>query len=40
MLVLHIGLISSTALNMLVVPAAYYVLHRRRAARHEFSVST
>jgi Cu/Ag efflux pump CusA len=26
-----IGLISSTALNMLVVPAAYYAAHSRRA---------
>jgi CzcA family heavy metal efflux pump len=30
--VIIFGLISSTALNMLVVPAAYYALHRRRAA--------
>jgi CzcA family heavy metal efflux pump len=28
--VIIFGLISSTALNMLVVPAAYYALHRRR----------
>lgn len=30
--VIIFGLISSTALNMLVVPAAYYALHRRHAS--------
>ena len=30
--VIIFGLISSTALNMLVVPAAYFALHRRRAS--------
>jgi Cu/Ag efflux pump CusA len=29
--VIIFGLISSTALNMLVVPAAYYAAHARRA---------
>ena len=28
--VIVFGLISSTALNMLVVPAAYYALHQRQ----------
>jgi multidrug efflux pump subunit AcrB len=30
--VIIFGLVSSTALNMLVVPAAYYALHRNRTA--------
>ena len=30
--VIIFGLITSTALNMLVVPAAYYALHARREA--------
>ena len=30
--VIIFGLISSTALNMVVVPSAYYALHRRRSA--------
>ena len=30
--VIIVGLISSTALNMVVVPAAYYTLHRRHAS--------
>ena len=29
--VIIFGLLSSTALNMLVVPAVYYALHTRRA---------
>ena len=32
--VIIFGLISSTALNMIVVPAAYYALHRRSVSRH------
>jgi Cu/Ag efflux pump CusA len=31
--VIILGLASSTALNMLVVPAAYYALHSGRAGR-------